>query len=158
MLLNAAAASCCCWRHRAGCCLPAGPSGPSGPAPLDAERLLLTAKWANNNESSAAKARFRIFQKSETITSRISGGRTRASSIARRADVDRAEKSPERAHYERHRHLKSRARVRFENLKDQNPTTSTPAPIGTGLAPVPVVAPRRAPNAQNRDFPRYLIS
>ena len=94
MLLIAAAASCCCWRHRSGCCLPAGPSGP---APLDAERLLLTAKGASNIESSAAKARFRLFQMPETITSRFSGGCTCASSIARRTDVARPEKSPEQA-------------------------------------------------------------
>ena len=158
MLLNAAAASCCCWRHRAGCCLPAGPSGPSGPAPLDAERLLLTAKWVNNDESSAAKARLRLFQKSKIVASSASGRNNRAPSNARRAAVARAKKSPEQAQEEHHQLLKSHAHVRFENLKDQDPPTSTPASIGAGLTPLPGAQTRRSPNAQNRDFRPYLIS
>jgi hypothetical protein len=139
-------AACCCHRGRL---LPIDGSGPSGPAPLDGERLLFDGeKGANNNESSAAKARFRLFQMSETITSTSSGGRTRASSIAGRAAVARPEKSPEQACSEHHQLLKSRAHVRFENLKYQQPSTSIPAPIGAGLAPLPGAQTRRSPNVQ----------
>ena len=138
-----------------GSCLPAGPSGP---APLDAERLLLTAKGANNVESSAAKARLRILQKSKIFTSSAPGRTNPASSNARRADVARAEGSPEQAQYERQQLLKSRALVRLENLKKRNPSPPPPESICAGPAPLPGARTRRSPNAKSRDLRPYLIS
>jgi hypothetical protein len=133
----------------------------SGPAPLDDDDEKAPPddeKGANNDESSTADAFFRPFQISETITSRISGGCTRASSIARRADVATAEKSPEKAQHERHQLLKPRALVRFENFEERNQSPQSPASIGTGLAPLPGAQTRRSPSTKSRDFHPRLIS
>ena len=103
---------------------------------------LVSTRVACRSSPVARVARFRIFQKSETIASSASGRNNRAPSNARRADVARPEKSPEQAQYERQQLLKSRARALQRAWSARSPRPDQgPALDGAW-------APRRPPAAR----------